>query len=74
MINAQFNKLDALQPLGDGKDVAAMQNLQLTIQSHMCVGDSRETEILLWKPPRDQVNETSPIIKATREVGGRSNK
>jgi hypothetical protein len=36
LINAHFDKLDSLQPLRDGKDVAALRNLQLTIQSHIC--------------------------------------
>jgi hypothetical protein len=36
LINAHFDKLDSLQPVRDGKDVAALRNLQLTIQSHIC--------------------------------------
>ena len=36
LINAHFDKLDSLQPVKDGKDVTALQNLQLTIQSHIC--------------------------------------
>jgi hypothetical protein len=35
LINAHFDKLGALQPVRYGKDVAALQNLQLTIQSHI---------------------------------------
>jgi hypothetical protein len=44
LINDHFDKLDALQPLRDGKDVAALRNLQLTIQSHICALET------LWKP------------------------
>jgi hypothetical protein len=80
LINAHFDKLDGLQPLRDGKDVAALRNLQLTIQSrhHKRVGDSRKTEIIHnriqpRKSPRDQINQTGPI-QATREVGESSNK
>jgi hypothetical protein len=36
LINAHFDRLDALQPLRDPKDVAPLRNLQLTIQSHIC--------------------------------------
>jgi hypothetical protein len=32
LINALFDKLDSLKPVGDGKDVAVLQNLLLTIQ------------------------------------------
>jgi hypothetical protein len=35
LINAHFDKLDALQPVRDAKDVAALRNLQLTIQPHI---------------------------------------
>ncbi len=35
LINAHFDKLDSLQPVKDAKDVAALRNLQLTIQSHI---------------------------------------
>jgi hypothetical protein len=35
LISAHFEKLDSLQPVRDEKDVAALRNLQLTIQSHI---------------------------------------
>jgi hypothetical protein len=35
LINANFDKLDSLQPVKDAKDFAALRNLQLTIQSHI---------------------------------------
>ncbi|EFX61612.1 hypothetical protein DAPPUDRAFT_272488 [Daphnia pulex] len=35
LISAHFEKLDSLQPVRDAKDVAALRNLQLTIQSHI---------------------------------------
>jgi hypothetical protein len=35
LISAHFEKLDSLQPVRDAKDVAALRNLQLTIQSHL---------------------------------------
>jgi hypothetical protein len=44
LINDHFDKLDALQPLRDRKDVVALRNLQLTIQSHICALET------LWKP------------------------
>ena len=35
LVNAHFDKLDSLLPVKDVKDVAALRNLQLTIQSHI---------------------------------------
>jgi hypothetical protein len=42
LISAHFEQLDSLQPVRDVKDVAALRNLQLTIQSHISALETLE--------------------------------
>ena len=75
LINVQFDKLDALQPLRDGKDVAALRNLRLIIQSHICaLGTLGKPKSSYGSLLGTKLIKLVPSYKLQEKTGGSSNK